>query len=313
MLIAAEHVCKNYGLRQLLNDASLYVDSGDKIGIIGINGTGKSTLLRLLARTEEPDEGTVQRFPRVRAAYLAQNPEMDERATVLEQVLRSLPADAREAADYEARAMLMRLGIYDCIQRVGSLSGGRRKRAALAATLLQPADVLLLDEPTNDLDVETLTILEDYLEGFPGAVLAVTHDRYFLDKLAERIIEVREGGETCKYVGGFTEYQQKRRADAPVSKEKEKPKAAPRASAPNARPRFSYKEQREFETIDAEIEALTARQETLEMEIAAAGSDYVQLQKLLDEQQALAQTMEQKTERWIYLNELAEKIAAWGQ
>lgn len=127
MLIAAEHVCKNYGLRQLLNDASLYVDSGDKIGIIGINGTGKSTLLRLLARTEEPDEGTVQRFPRVRAAYLAQNPEMDERATVLEQVLRSLPADAREAADYEARAMLMRLGIYDCIQRVGSLSGGRRQ------------------------------------------------------------------------------------------------------------------------------------------------------------------------------------------
>ena len=98
-----------------------------------------------------------------------------------------------------------------------------------------------------------------------------------------------------------------------MSKEKEKPKAAPRASAPNARPRFSYKEQREFETIDAEIEALTARQETLEMEIAAAGSDYVQLQKLLDEQQALAQTMEQKTERWIYLNELAEKIAAWGQ
>lgn len=594
MLIAAEHVCKNYGLRQLLNDASLYVDSGDKIGIIGINGTGKSTLLRLLARTEEPDEGTVQRFPRVRAAYLAQNPEMDERATVLEQVLRSLPADAREAADYEARAMLMRLGIHDCTQRVGSLSGGRRKRAALAATLLQPADVLLLDEPTNhldlemvewledylrrfrgalvlvthdryfldrvvnrivevdrgalyayeggwsrylelkaerlamadaserkrqsilrrerewvmrgarargtksrdrleryetlknqaaperdgsvqlavaasrlgrktialknvakafgehivlrgfsdqvarddrvgivgrngagkstllnliagrltpdtgtieigqtvrigyftqearelnpeervidcvraianqvetaegtfsasqllerflfpgeqqhakvgtlsggekrrlfllcvligapnillldeptnDLDVETLTILEDYLEGFPGAVLAVSHDRYFLDKLAERIIEVREGGETCKYVGGFTEYQQKRRADAPVSKEKEKPKAAPRASAPNARPRFSYKEQREFETIDAEIEALTARQETLEMEIAAAGSDYVRLQKLLDEQQALAQTMEQKTERWIYLNELAEKIAAWGQ
>lgn len=154
MLIAAEHLCKNYGLRQLLADVSVYVDSGDKIGIIGINGTGKSTLLRLLARAEEPDRGTVQLFPRVRAAYLPQNPAMDENAAVLEQVLRLLPDDAREAAEYEARAMLMRFGIADCTQRVGTLSGGQRKRVALAATLLQPTDVLLLDEPTNHLDLE---------------------------------------------------------------------------------------------------------------------------------------------------------------
>ena len=592
MLIAAEHLCKNYGLRQLLADVSVYVDSGDKIGIIGINGTGKSTLLRLLARAEEPDRGTVQLFPRVRAAYLPQNPAMDENAAVLEQVLRLLPDDAREAAEYEARAMLMRFGIANCTQRVGTLSGGQRKRAALAATLLQPADVLLLDEPTNhldlemvewledylrrfrgalvlithdryfldrvvnrivevdhgalysyeggwskylelkaerlamadaserkrqsilrrerewvmrgarargtksrdrleryealknqaaperdstvqlaaassrlgrktielenitkafgertvlrsfsdqiarndrvgivgrngagkstllnliagrlepdegtidigstvrigyftqeareldpedrvidavraianhvetaegtfsasqllerflfpgdqqyakigslsggekrrlfllcvligapnillldeptnDLDVETLTILEDYLEGFPGAVLAVSHDRYFLDKLAERIVEVREAGETCKYIGGFTEYQQKRREDIPAPREKNKVKAAPRAASVDARPRFSYKEQREYQTIDAELEALTVKKESIEAEIASAGSDYVKLQTLLEEQQTVEQALEEKTERWLYLTELAEKIAAW--
>lgn len=592
MLIAAEHLCKNYGLRQLLADVSVYVDSGDKIGIIGINGTGKSTLLRLLARAEEPDRGTVQLFPRVRAAYLPQNPAMDENAAVLEQVLRLLPDDAREAAEYEARAMLMRFGIADCTQRVGTLSGGQRKRVALAATLLQPTDVLLLDEPTNhldlemvewledylrrfrgalvlithdryfldrvvnrivevdhgtlygyeggwskylelkaerlamadaserkrqsilrrerewvmrgarargtksrdrleryealknqaaperdstvqlaaassrlgrktielenitkdfgertvlcsfsdqisrndrvgivgrngagkstllnliagrlepdegtidigstvrigyftqeareldpedrvidavraianhvetaegtfsasqllerflfpgdqqyakigslsggekrrlfllcvligapnillldeptnDLDVETLTILEDYLEGFPGAVLAVSHDRYFLDKLAERIVEVREAGETCKYIGGFTEYQQKRREDVPAPREKNKVKAAPRAASVDARPRFSYKEQREYQTIDAELEALTAKKESIEAEIASAGSDYVKLQTLLEEQQTVEQALEEKTERWLYLTELAEKIAAW--
>ncbi len=249
---AAEHLCKNYGLRQLLADVSVYVDSGDKIGIIGINGTGKSTLLRLLARAEEPDRGTVQLFPRVRAAYLPQNPAMDENAAVLEQVLRLLPDDAREAAEYEARAMLMRFGIADCTQRVGTLSGGQRKRAALAATLLQPddareaaeyearamlmrfgiadctqrvgtlsggqrkraalaatllqpADVLLLDEPTNHLDLEMVEWLEGYLRRFRGALVLITHDRYFLDRVVNRIVEVDHGA-LYSYEGGWSKY-----------------------------------------------------------------------------------------------------------
>ena len=142
-------------------------------------------------------------------------------------------------------------------------------------------------------------------------MLAVSHDRYFLDKLAERIVEVREAGETCKYIGGFTEYQQKRREDIPAPREKNKVKAAPRAASVDARPRFSYKEQREYQTIDAELEALTVKKESIEAEIASAGSDYVKLQTLLEEQQTVEQALEEKTERWLYLTELAEKIAAW--
>ena len=193
MLLAAEHLEKNYGMKRLIRDASLYLDTGDKVGIIGINGTGKSTLLRVLARAEEPDAGTVQVFPNVQVSYLAQNPAMDDDAAVLEQVFRGLPAEYRAVAEYEARAMLNRLGVTDHDQKIGQLSGGQRKRVALATALIHPADVLILDEPTNHLDMDMAAWLEDYLIRFRGGVILITHDRYFLDRVTNRIVELEDG------------------------------------------------------------------------------------------------------------------------
>lgn len=193
MLLAAEHIEKNYGMKRLIRDASLYLDTGDKVGIIGINGTGKSTLLRVLARAEEPDSGTVQVFPNVQVSYMPQNPDMDADATVLEQVFRDLPSEYRTVAEYEARTMLTRLGLNDHDQKIGTLSGGQRKRVALASALIHPSDLLILDEPTNHLDMEMAAWLEDYLMRFHGGLILITHDRYFLDRVVNRIVELEDG------------------------------------------------------------------------------------------------------------------------
>lgn len=193
MLLAAEHIEKNYGMKRLIRDASLYLDTGDKVGIIGINGTGKSTLLRVLARAEEPDSGTVQVFPNVQVSYMPQNPDMDADTTVLEQVFRDLPSEYRTVAAYEARTMLTRLGLNDHDQKIGTLSGGQRKRVALASALIHPSDLLILDEPTNHLDMEMAAWLEDYLIRFHGALILITHDRYFLDRVVNRIVELEDG------------------------------------------------------------------------------------------------------------------------
>ena len=159
MLLSAEHISLNFGLKQLLDDVTLYLNEGDKIGIIGINGTGKSSFLRVLAGDLIPDRGAVSRDPNVQVSFLSQNPRMDPEATVLEQVFSDFSPDVRTLMEYEAKTMLTRLGITDFDQRVGTLSGGQRKRVALAAALIHPADVLVLDEPTNHLDAEMLSLI----------------------------------------------------------------------------------------------------------------------------------------------------------
>ena len=190
MLLSAEHISLNFGLKQLLDDVTLYLNEGDKIGIIGINGTGKSSFLRVLAGQQVPDSGTVSRDPNVQVCFLSQNPKMDPEATVLEQVFSDFSPDTRALMEYEAKAMLTRLGITDFAQPVGTLSGGQRKRVALAAVLLHPADVLILDEPTNHLDSDMVLWLEDRLRKFNGGLIMVTHDRYFLERVANRITEL---------------------------------------------------------------------------------------------------------------------------
>ena len=590
MLLSAEHIEKNYGLKILLDDVDIYLNSGDKIGIIGINGTGKSTLLRMLAGAEKPDAGTVRFDPNVQVSFLRQNPEMQEEATVLEQVFLGFPSDFRSLREFEARTMLTKLGIFDMEQKIGTLSGGQRKRVALATALIHPADVLildeptnhldaymvewledwlkkfrggvlmvthdryflervcnricqvergklyfyeanyskylelrqqrydyaeaaerkrqtllrreyqwiirgpqargtkakdrirryaelknqdapetqavtqmasissrlgrktieltdvgkaygektvlqpfsyifsrddrigivgrngagkttllkliagdlspdrgdiswgetvkighfsqegreldlnqrpydfiheiaasvhtaegtftasqmlerflfsgdiqystigalsggerrrlyllgvlmsapnvlLLDEPTNDLDIETLTILEDYLTGFDGIVVAVSHDRYFLDKVATQIFEVQDGGQVVRYTGGYTEYLNKRTEHEPEMVEKKEKKQQPRTERPQ-KLRFSYKEQREFETIDDEIAALEAEIAAKDDEMAKNATDYTALERLTQEKEALAAKLEEKMERWVYLNDLAEQIEA---
>ena len=205
MLLSAEHISINFGSRQLLEDVNFYLNEGDKTGIIGINGTGKSTFLKVLAGAIEPDEGRISRNPNVQVSYLSQNPVMDDNATVLEQVFLHFPAEFRELNEYEAKAMLNKLGITDHGQKVGTLSGGQRKRVALAAALIHPADVLVLDEPTNHLDAEMTAWLEDWLRRFKGGLVMVTHDRYFLERVVNHITELSRG-KLYHYEANYSKY-----------------------------------------------------------------------------------------------------------
>ena len=205
MLLTAEHLSIDFGGRRLLDDVNFYLNEGDKTGIIGINGTGKSTFLKVLAGAIEADQGTVSRNPNVQVSFLSQNPEMDDNATVLEQVFLHFPADFRELNEYEAKTMLNQLGITDYEQKVGTLSGGQRKRVALAAALIHPADILVLDEPTNHLDAEMTAWLEERLRRFRGGLIMVTHDRYFLERVVNHITELSRG-KLYHYEANYSKY-----------------------------------------------------------------------------------------------------------
>ena len=221
MLLSAEHLSINFGSRQLLDDVNFYLNEGDKVGVIGINGTGKSTFLKVLSGVTEPDGGTISRNPNVQVSLLPQNPAMEESATVLEQVFLHFPAEFRELNEYEAKAMLNRLGITDFAQKVGTLSGGQRKRVALAAALIHPADVLILDEPTNHLDSEMTTWLEDWLRRFKGGLVMVTHDRYFLERVVNHITELSRG-KLYHYEANYSKYLELREQRAEMAEASER-------------------------------------------------------------------------------------------
>jgi ATP-binding cassette subfamily F protein uup len=205
MLLRLEHITKTYGTRTLLRDVTLYLNEGDRIGVIGVNGAGKSTLLKIAAWAVEPDSGTVTRDPNVRVEYLPQTPDYDPENNVLEQVFAGLSSDARALNEYEAKTILTQLGITDFEAKMGNLSGGQRKRVAMASALVHPCDVLILDEPTNHLDAEMIAWLETTLNGFKGALLMVTHDRYFLERVTTRTLEVDKGS-IYGYEGGYSSY-----------------------------------------------------------------------------------------------------------
>ena len=205
MLLSAEHISINFGSRQLLSDVNFYLNEGDKTGIIGINGTGKSTFLKVLAGITEPDEGKISRNPNVQVSVHSQNPVMEEDATILEQVFLHFPAEFRALNEYEAKSMLSKLGLPDFEQKVGTLSGGQRKRVALAAALIHPADVLVLDEPTNHLDSAMVSWLEDWLRRFKGGLVMVTHDRYFLERVVNHITELSRG-KLYHYEANYSKY-----------------------------------------------------------------------------------------------------------
>ena len=205
MLLSAEHLSKNYGMKTLLEDVDIYLEAGEKIGVIGVNGTGKSTLLRVLSGDEHPDEGTVRLDPGVQVSCLRQNPDMDPEATVLQQVFLGYPSEFRQLKEFEAKTMLTKLGMTEFDKKIGTLSGGQRKRVALASALIHPADVLLLDEPTNHLDAYMVEWLEEWLRKFRGGLIMVTHDRYFLERVCNRICQV-ERGKLYFYEANYSKY-----------------------------------------------------------------------------------------------------------
>ncbi len=225
ILLSARNITKTYMERKVLDHVSFYLNEGDKVGIIGINGTGKSTLLKILAGAQEADSGELIRTKGVRISYLPQIPEFDDNGTILEQVMLHLPADLKEAKEFEARSILSKLGINDTERLIGSLSGGEKRRAGIAAALIQPSDVLLLDEPTNHIDSATVELLEEQLKKYRGAIIMVTHDRYFLESITEKIAEV-DGGKVYEYEGNYDVYlEQKAQREADMEARERKNRA----------------------------------------------------------------------------------------
>ena len=210
-ILSAEHVTKAYTLKKLLTDVTLYIGEHDRIGVVGINGTGKSTLLKILAGIEEPDSGTVMRKNGLRVSFLPQMPDYSVERTAVEQVLFDAPKDVGAPDEYEAKTLLSQFGISDFDADVRTLSGGQKKRVALAAALIRPVDLLLLDEPTNHIDAQTIALLEEKLGKYRGALMMVTHDRYFLDRVCNRIAEI-SGGELYLHDGNFSYYLEQKAA-----------------------------------------------------------------------------------------------------
>ena len=311
-IIELHDVSKAFDGRPIVSHFSYNLLRSDRIGIVGRNGAGKSTLLHLIAGELAPDSGTVEVGATVKIGHFSQEGrELDLQQRVYDFIHDIADEVKTDEGTFSANQMMERFLFPGDLQSVpiGRLSGGERRRLYLLSVLMEAPNVLLLDEPTNDLDVTTLSILEDYLQGFPGPILAVSHDRFFLDKLAESIFEVRGDGEIDRFTGNWSDWQAKRReAEAPAPKA-EKPK--PAQERPRERKlKFSFKEQREFETIDDDLARLEADIAACQAEQAACGSDYVKLQELQARQAELEAALEEKTERWVYLNELKEQIDA---
>lgn len=340
--IEVEHISKSFGEKKLIKDFSYIFLSTDRIGIIGPNGCGKSTFLKLITGTLAPDEGTVEFGTTIKVGYFMQeNEALNPNIRVIDSV--------REVAEYietsegkiSASQMCEKFLFTDAMQYtvIGKLSGGEKRRLALLHVLMEAPNVLILDEPTNDLDIRTLSILEDYLTRYNGIVIAVSHDRYFLDKIANRIFSFEGDGVIRRYEGNYSDYRAVcEREGRPVSKGISEGSgsgagkgnaAAGAANAGGAGPegdagektdsratwknreqkvKFSYKEQKEYETIDADIAALEEKIAALEEEIAASATNYGKLQELSKAKEEAEAALEEKMDRWVYLNELAEQI-----
>ena len=292
-----------------IRDFDLTVARDDRIGIVGRNGTGKSTFLRILAGQAKEDAGIVSFGETVKIGYFAQDcGHMDENQKVIS-FIRDIAETVRTPDGILSAAQMLETFLFSGESQwasIGSLSGGERRRLYLLSVLMSAPNILLLDEPTNDLDIETLTILEHYLEGFDGAVLAVSHDRYFLDKMANRIFEFRPGGSVQEYLGNYADYLEKREETAVLVKTEKT--AKPKAKT-SGKPRMSYKDRYELEHIDDDIAALEQQLEALQAEQAQVTSDFVRLQQLTEQIDAISAQLEAKEERWLELQEMAEQLS----
>lgn len=306
--IEVSGLCKSWDGKTYIRDFDLTVARDDRIGIVGHNGTGKSTFLRILAGQAQPDAGTVSYGETVKIGYFAQDcGHMDQEQKVIE-FIRDIAETVRTPDGTLSAAQMLETFLFTGEQqwtRIGSLSGGEQRRLYLLSVLMSAPNILLLDEPTNDLDIETLNILENYLEGFEGAVLAVSHDRYFLDKTARRIFEFRPNGDVQEYLGNYADYLDKRKElERPTAEKTEKTeKSKPKNTG---KTKMSYKDRYELEHIDDEIAELEQKLAALKEEQAQITSDFVRLQELSEQIETVSGALDAKEERWIELQEMAE-------
>lgn len=314
--IELHHVSKSYGERKLIDDFDYIVLKNQNLGIVGPNGCGKSTLLKMIAGLVEPDEGTIEIGETIRIGYFAQElPEMNTSQRVIDFVKDIAEYIPTKDGRITASQMLERFLFTPDMQYapIEKLSGGEKKRLYLLSVLQAAPNVLIFDEANNDIDIPTMTILEDYLNSFQGIVITVSHDRYFLDNVVDRIFEFDGNGHLQQYEGGYTDYiEAKQKREVPKEEVKAK-KSSGKNDWKQNRPtklKFSYMEQKEFETIDEDIAKLEEKLEKLDADMMANATNSAKLSELTLEKEVAEKQLEEKMERWVYLNDLAERIAA---
>lgn len=313
--IELEHISKGFGDKHLINDFSYIVLRDDRIGFIGSNGCGKSTLMKMIMGILKPDEGNITIGDTVKIGYFAQeNEDMTGDIRVIDYIRNVAEYIQTTKGQASASQMLDRFLFPPELQYtpLDKLSGGEQRRLYLLKVLMEAPNVLILDEPTNDLDIQTLTILEDYLDTFAGIVITVSHDRYFLDRIVNRIFAFEEGGHLKQYEGGYTDYLEKVKPIAKQEKsklEKKENNGKKFRKEHQKKLKFTYKEQKEFETIDDDIAKLEEKIEQLDEEIMENATNSGKLAELTQQKEETEEALNKKMDRWVYLNDLAEQIA----
>ena len=327
--IELHHISKSYDGQPLIQDFEYIVLRNQRLGIIGPNGCGKSTLIKMIAGLEKPDSGSIEIGETIKIGYLAQEEtEMDSNQRVIDYIKDIGEYVQTKEGRITASQMLERFLFTPDMQYtpISKLSGGEKRRLYLLSVLMLGANVLILDEPSNNVDIPTLTILEDYINSFSGIVITVSHDRYFLDNVVDRIFEFDGQGHLQQYEGGYTDYleaKQRRRPDREDSG-RDAAKGGKNAGETEAgkksakdwkqnRPvklKFTYKEQKEYETIDDDIAALEEKIAKLDGDMLANATNSGKLNDLMKEKTRIEAELEEKMDRWVYLNDLAEKIEA---
>jgi ATP-binding cassette subfamily F protein uup len=313
--IELQHISKQYGDKVLIKDFNYIVLKNQRVGFIGPNGCGKSSLMKIIVGEVAPDEGMIEIGDTIKIGYFSQDAaEMNPKLRVIDYI--------KDVADYvptkdgriTASQMLERFLFDGAMQYtpIEKLSGGEKRRLYLCRVLMEAPNVLILDEPTNDLDIPTLTILEDYLDSFNGIIITVSHDRYFLDHIVDRIFAFEGDGLLRQYEGGYTEYlEAKKRFETDAESTKAEKKKATGKDWKQNQPtklKFTYMEQKEFETIDEDIAKLEAQIEKVDEDILANATNSAKLSELMAKKEELQSRLDEKMERWVYLNDLAEKI-----
>ncbi|MFV8828629.1 ABC-F family ATP-binding cassette domain-containing protein [Alkalihalobacterium sp. APHAB7] len=314
-VIEVKDLSKSYGEHKLFNHLNYLIVPGERLGIIGPNGTGKSTLLNILAGRLEPSEGEIEVGETVKIAYYTQDDEeLDGNLRVIDyikegaEIVRTVDNQIITAEQMLERFLFPRAMQWTYIRR---LSGGERRRLYLLRVLMEEPNVLFLDEPTNDLDTQTLSVLEDYLDQFPGVVLTVSHDRYFLDRVVDHLLVFEGNGLISRYQGSYSEYMEDKRLEKELELQERKAKVQETNEQPKKkeqRKKLSYKDQQDWNTIEERISKLELKIEQIEADIVAAGSDYGKINELMKEQKLTEEELEQAMERWEELSLLVEEI-----